>query len=138
MQLNKAIEAGGNVNQFAHGGTNALHLASMECNKEVVHALLEAGAKVNLASKESPKGWTPLHFAVLFCKAGNGDVVQLLLDAGADPHLTNENGLAPEEEMKLQIKQQQIAEKYKKYVATLKARQNIMNMLKAQNKKTEL
>ena len=161
-QLNKAIEADGDVNQFSHEGPNALdlarmkcnstkvvcaalrtgarlnalHLASMECNKEMVRVLLNAGAKVNLKNKVENRriqnfgGQTPLHHAVLFCEAGNEDVVQLLLDAGADPHLTNDNGFTPGQLMQGHTNKHNITQNYHKYAVTLKAISNIVKMLK--------
>ena len=110
---------------------------SWDESKEVVDALLKAGAKVNLKSEnEKNGGQTPLHYAVLFCNAGNEEVVQLLLDAGADPTLTNDDGHTPEQTMKIHT-HQQIIENYRKYAATLKAISNIVKMLKPYYGNTE-
>ena len=174
-QLNKAIAAGGNVDQFLHEGSNALdlasikcnstrgvagremvcaslragirlnalHLASMECNKEMVRVLLNAGAKVNLKNKvenrriEKVGGQTPLHNAVLFCEAGNEDLVQLLLDAGADPHLTNDIGFTPGQLMQWHTNHNNITQNYQKYAALLKAISNIVKVLKPYYNKTK-
>jgi ATPase family associated with various cellular activities (AAA)/Ankyrin repeats (many copies)/Ankyrin repeats (3 copies) len=55
-----------------------LHTAA-ECNKELVHWLLEMGADVNLRDK---RGWSPLDAAVYFCQK---DIVSLLMAHGASP-----------------------------------------------------
>ena len=60
------------------------------------------------------------------------------MDAGADPTLTNDDGHTPEGALRLYVEEEQLTEKYNKYATTLKARQDIMKMLEASNKKTEL
>lgn len=59
--------------------------------REVVHALLEAGADVN--ARERASGTTPLHWAA---EAGNPDLIDLLADRGADLAATDDwYNLAP-------------------------------------------
>ena len=53
----------------------------------VIEALLEAHAYIDAAS---PNGSTPLMMAAMY---GNPASVQTLIDAGADLHLRNEQGL---------------------------------------------
>lgn len=55
--------------------------------------LIEAGANVNLRSGEDDD--TPLHVACSSTVPTNLDFVQLLLDNGADPNLTNSLGATP-------------------------------------------
>lgn len=61
-------------------GLGSTHLA------QIVNLLLEFGAQVNIRNQYTD---TPLHIAVNFCRP---EVVQMLLDAGADPHLANVSG----------------------------------------------
>ncbi|XP_004862887.1 2-5A-dependent ribonuclease [Heterocephalus glaber] len=58
-------------------------------NKDVnqIEQLLKIGASVNFQEEEG--GWTPLHNAV---QGGSKDIVELLLDHGADPHQRKKNG----------------------------------------------
>ncbi|PNH11371.1 Serine/threonine-protein kinase TNNI3K [Tetrabaena socialis] len=59
-------------------GWTALHYASLNGSKEVVEALLRAGADMAAKGKD---GWTALHYASL---KGSKEVVEALLRAGAD------------------------------------------------------
>ncbi|ELW70899.1 2-5A-dependent ribonuclease [Tupaia chinensis] len=57
---------------------------------KLVQQLLERGTDVNFQEEEG--GWTPLHNAV---QQNREDIVELLLDHGADPHLRKKNGATP-------------------------------------------
>lgn len=67
----------------------ALHLAVRDGNAEAVKALLECGANCD---PRNAMGITPLHDAA---KAGNRDIAELLLTAGADPLAVARNGDTP-------------------------------------------
>ncbi|HEY3431333.1 MAG TPA: MobF family relaxase [Rhodocyclaceae bacterium] len=67
----------------------ALHLAVRDGNAEAVKALLECGASCD---PRNAMGITPLHDAA---KAGNRDIAELLLAAGADPLAVARNGDTP-------------------------------------------
>ena len=58
---------------------------------DFVSACLEAGA--DLHARDYAYGATPLHWAAAF--SGNAAVVAVLLDAGADPTLKNDDGYTP-------------------------------------------
>jgi hypothetical protein len=81
------IEAGANVNHFDKGmGYTALMWACDHGDVETVQLLLGSGADVNA---RSPKfGWTPL----LCAASASLPVVRMLLDAGANPHATKNDG----------------------------------------------
>ena len=56
-------------------------------------AVAEApGLLTRTVERDGESGWTPLHLAVA---AGRGDVVRLLVEAGADPSARTEHGRAP-------------------------------------------
>lgn len=65
-------------NLAADGGRTPLMSAMQACNERVVALLLAKGAKVDLSDRE---GWTALHHAA---SKGKKDIVELLLNAGAD------------------------------------------------------
>ncbi|HEX6993109.1 MAG TPA: ankyrin repeat domain-containing protein [Gammaproteobacteria bacterium] len=73
------------VDQTEPDGSTALHWAVYEVDHELVRALLDAGATVNVTSRY---GSTPLTEAV---KVGDLELVRMLLDAGADPDSPNQD-----------------------------------------------
>jgi ankyrin repeat protein len=76
------------------GGNTALWFAaqgSWTGGVEVASVLIEAGANVN---KLCEHGRTALHMAAAW---GHADVVGLLLENGADPTITDDEGLSPPE-----------------------------------------
>ena len=79
-----------NVNEKAPDGSTALMWATFNADRELVHALLKAGAKANFTSKY---GATALAEAI---KLDDIELVRTLLDAGADvnsPNLDNQTAL---------------------------------------------
>lgn len=84
------IDAGADVNSASVDIGTPLHAAcgrdgSLTC----VELLLAAGAEVNA---QNFKGWTPLHFA---CVSEDKQLVQALLEAGADPSIRANWGRLP-------------------------------------------
>jgi ankyrin repeat protein len=83
-QIEQLLSAGADVHAEDTAGWTALHYVCSTGVSQLLHPLLEAGAKVNIPTKD--KGWTPLTRAAF---RGNEDAVRILLTRGADTaHLT--------------------------------------------------
>ena len=78
------VGAGADVNAKDGGGQTALSYASKRSFNETAAFLLENGAEVNV--RGTKKGITPLMLAAGW---GNKELVQMLLEHGADPNITN-------------------------------------------------
>ena len=70
-------------------GDTPLHCAALGGQLEIARLLLELNVEVNARNNE---GSTPLHMASAGHEKGNPDIVQLLLDHGADAQLHNLSG----------------------------------------------
>ena len=74
------LQEGWNSNAPDDDGLSPLHKGAQNSNPMVVTHLLDAGADLNARDNE---GYTALHWAA--AQSGNGRVVKVLLDRGADP-----------------------------------------------------
>jgi uncharacterized protein len=79
------------VNAFAADGFYPLGLAAFFGHRATVEFLLKNGADVKTAARNAQKV-TALHGAVA---RRDGEIVKMLLDAGADPNARQERGFAP-------------------------------------------
>ena len=81
--VSRCLQAGADVNEWDsdRGGITPLHHAASGGTVEVVAALLDAGAEVDVRNAISFDASTPLHYAV---SHNTPAVVKILLDAGAD------------------------------------------------------
>jgi cytohesin len=101
------LEHGADPNVQDKDGETPLHLAAWDGHLDVVELLLEHGANPNI--QENKYGKTPLHYAVSRClenKFGRTllhftvsrrhvDVARVLLDHGADPTISDNEGMTP-------------------------------------------
>lgn len=81
----KLLEKGANIEKGADDGQSVLHYAAMDGNKEMVDVLLAHGANVNRADIY---GFTPLMAAATAYKTKINEIVQALLEKGAEPNMT--------------------------------------------------
>ena len=82
------LAAGADPNFTAPGESTALQTAASHCNVAVAKGLLEHGASANAADVG---GETPLILSSQACS--DGEMVQLLLDAKANPNAKTDNGV---------------------------------------------
>jgi len=87
--LEYLLHSGAQVNLIAEDrGSTALFDSALEKNKDMVKVLIEAGANVNVQSKD---GQTAL---VVVVGAGDEAIVELLVKAGADPDIKDALGVS--------------------------------------------
>ena len=84
------LDAGADPNLAQASGLTPLMTAARTGNVAIVEALVTAGADANAETKETQS--TALMWAV---SETHRDVVLVLLDAGADPHVSTTNGVTP-------------------------------------------
>jgi ankyrin repeat protein len=82
---------GADVNGQDRDGCTPLHYSAQQSAVAAAKVLLAAGAMVDLPDRH---GNTPL-WAATFNSRGQGDMIQLLRDAGADPLHQNHSGRSP-------------------------------------------
>ncbi|MGN6665761.1 MAG: ankyrin repeat domain-containing protein [Trinickia sp.] len=74
------------IEKLDAAGENAMMLAALNGDTDLVKALIDQGAEVN------KKGWTPLHYAA---SNGHDDIVKLLIDHSAYIDAGSPNGTTP-------------------------------------------
>lgn len=86
------LESGANVNAKTPQNQTALHYACQKGFAKIAESLLLYRAEINV--RDSALHQTPLHNAVLFA-GGSLELVQLLVERGADVNATSKNGWTP-------------------------------------------
>lgn len=99
--VQKYLEAGGDVNQHNKNEDTLLHLASANGEVEIAKLLIARGANINAKDLQ---GYTPLHLVVdgdCDTSARDGKpatelpLAKLLIDSGADESAKDEDGESP-------------------------------------------
>jgi ankyrin repeat protein len=90
-KTNEAAQRGYSAElRWPHQDARALHLAIEFGHVEMAKSLLAAGARADNAPDS--QRWQPLHYAAFNCEP---EIVELLLDKGASPHATTQDGNTP-------------------------------------------
>lgn len=90
--IDSLLARGANINAKTHKGRNVLHFAVMAkipILKMILSKIKDDLEKGNILNAKDVEGNTPLHFAASF---GSTEVCEMLIKAGADPNLTNNEG----------------------------------------------
>ena len=85
------IDYRANINVQDKLGYSALHYSSQNHSNEMTIFLIEKGSVIDVVDAH---GNTPLGRAV-FSSRGRGEIIQLLLSAGADKEKKNNHGVSP-------------------------------------------
>lgn len=83
------VNAGANINIPDKAGWTPLHIAVMNQDVNMVEVLLRCNPEINAQNKY---GNTAIWIAVYYAK-GRDNIINLLLDAGADPYQKNNTGI---------------------------------------------
>ncbi|MDE6550820.1 MAG: ankyrin repeat domain-containing protein [Clostridia bacterium] len=76
-----------------NSGTSAMHMAALKGHDQMLKAMIDAGADVNVTQDApSDAGNTPLHIACFKCDLNS---VKILMENGADDSICNVNGETP-------------------------------------------
>jgi len=86
------LDSGANPALADRQGWTPLHFAAQSQHADIARVLLRVGAAVDAGDVF---GKTTLGVAVFNVGDGEGEVIQVLLDAGADPDLKNHAGVSP-------------------------------------------
>lgn len=86
------INHGADINCKSRNGLTPLHFATIRGHKELVELLISCGAMVNAKDCD---GWTPLHHGAYNYYAVDKDIIELLLENGADKNIKDKNDAVP-------------------------------------------
>ena len=94
------LDSGASLDQRNRWGMGALSNAARAGRVQFVRQLLRAGADVNDGDL---KGFTALHHVLLTNRVEAGELIQILLQAGADPDRRDNAGLSPRDMVRERI-----------------------------------
>lgn len=89
--VTRLLESGADPALADRQGWTPLHFAAQSLHADIGRALIAAGAPVDAADRT---GRTPLLVAMFNVRDGDGSIIRVLLDGGADPHHRNQAGIS--------------------------------------------
>ena len=87
-----AVDSGADPSLADEAGWTPLHFAAQAQDSAAARLLIEAGAHVDA---KDAHGKTPLAVALFNVRDGEGEVIEVLLAAGASPDTKNNAGVSP-------------------------------------------
>lgn len=90
--LTVRLDAGEDPSLADKQGWAPLHFAAQSQHAEIARVLIRSGASVEATDVY---GKTPLAVALFNVRDGDGEIIQVLLEAGADPDRKNRSGTSP-------------------------------------------
>lgn len=91
-EVARLIRDEADVNLRDNNGYTPLHFAAQDQRPQAANLLLEMGARIE---EKDEHGNTPLWTAVFYIRRGNGEVIRLLRQWGADPFAKNNYSISP-------------------------------------------
>lgn len=92
-KIAKALIEKVNINQQDKKGNSPIHLALLKDKEDILNALLEKGADVNITGRDKTvENQSVLYLAVI---RNREDLIEQLLAKGADPNLADKSGAVP-------------------------------------------
>ena len=82
-----------NINKLNENGFSPLHLSIIKGNIKIIILLIKYGAKINILSSKNKQ--TPLHLAYIYKNNYSKNIIELLLNNGADNNILDINSKKP-------------------------------------------
>lgn len=89
----RLLDSGVSPNTIDDKGNSALMKAVWELKCDIANTLIDRGADIQYQNPRT--GWTPLFWTIVWATDGMTKLRQSLLDLGANPNVSDKNGMTP-------------------------------------------